>query len=424
MGMTGTEKILTRVCGKSALRPGEIVYPDPDLVFVHDLMIAGCKTQFDGLGITSLFDADRVIFATDHTVLYTTPQDAARGAATRKAAREWGVKKFFDVGQGGHAHIFPMEMGYVTPGTFAFANDLHCTNYGAIGAMAVRTGGEILSVLATGTMWVEVPPSIRVTLTGSLQKGVYGRDFGFYLAHGFTSGHFGMEWDYRVLEFSGVALDGLSLSTRVAICNTATEIGVANIFFPPNEKIIAFASANTEKAVLPVFSDEDAEFEGELTVDLGDMEPQVVLPGSLDRICGVSEAAGKHVDHAYVGSCGSGMYEDLQVTAGFLKGKKVAATTRLFIVPGSVASARRMLSDGLMEIFIDAGAIVLPSGCGPCSQGNMAPLSAGEVSISTAATNGAGRMGAKDAEIYLASPATVACSAIAGKITDPRSYLS
>ncbi len=293
-----------------------------------------------------------------------------------------------------------------------------------MGAMAVRTGGEIISVLATGAMWVEVPFSIRVTLTGGIQKGVYGRDVGFHLAHEFTSKRFGAEWDYRVLEFAGPSLTELSLATRVAICNTATEIGVANLFFPPSDEIISNSLKCSRQAFSPVFSDEDASYECELALDLGVVKPKIVLPGSLANISDVTEAVGTRVDHAYVGSCGSGMYEDLQVTANFLKGRQVAHGTRLYIVPGSVASTKRLVDDGLMGIFIESGAIVLPSGCGPCLQGNMAPLTGGEVSISTAATNGMGRMGSKDASIFVASPATVACSAIAGKITDPRSFLS
>ena len=316
-----------------------------------------------------------------------------------------------------------MEMGMVQPGTFAFANDMHCSNNGAVGAVVMRTGTEIISVLATGTMWVEVPSTIQVTLTGKFKNGVYGRDLGYRLARNFTNGTFGVEWDYRVLEFAGDALNGLNLATRVAICNTVTEIGVANVFFPPNQEIIEDAKKCSKRPFTPVFSDADATYESKISVNLSELEPQIVLPGAPDRASDISAAEGQKVDHAFIGSCGSGMYEDLLTTAQILQGKKVAPGTRLFIVPGTTASSKRMVEEGLMTIFQDAGAIVLPAGCGPCTRGNMAPLTSGEVSISTGATNIAGRMGAKDADIYLASPATVACSAIAGKITDPRNVL-
>lgn len=420
MAMTATEKILARASGKGVVRAGDTVYPDPEIVIVHDGYVAASKTQLDELGIPRLFDPGRVVFATDHAVVYTTPQLVARGAATRKAARQWGVENFFDVGQGGHGHIFPMEMGMVVPGSFLFANDMHCTNNGAVGAVAMRTGTEIICVLATGTMWVEVPSTIRITLSGRLQHGVFARDLGYRLARDFTNGTYGVEWDYRVLEFSGDALERFNLAARVAVCNTVTEIGVANVFFPPNREIIAEAQTRTRRPFAAVYSDPDAHYEAELAIDLDRLAPQVVLPGAPDQAADISAAAGKKVDHAFIGSCGSGMYDDLVITARILKGNKVARGTRLFIVPGTTASAQRIVTEGLMSIFQDAGAIVLPAGCGPCTRGTMAPLASGEVSISTGATNTAGRMGAKDAEIYLASPATVACSAIAGRITDPR----
>jgi 3-isopropylmalate/(R)-2-methylmalate dehydratase large subunit len=422
MGMTATEKIFARASGLASVKAGETVYPDPEVVIVHDGYVASSKAQMDERGIPKLFDAERVVFATDHAVIYTTPQAVARGAAIRKAVAEWGVKNFYDVGQGGHGHIFPMEMGYVSPGTFAFANDSHCSNNGAIGAVVARTGTEIVCVMATGTLWIEVPFSIKVNLTGKLQDGVFGRDFGYRVARNFTNGTFKADWDYRVIEFGGPALEHLNLAQRVAMCNTLTEIGVANVFFPPSQEIIQWASERARRPFTPVYSDPDAHYEAEFTFDLGTLQPQIVLPGAPDQAADIGEALGRKVDHAYVGSCGSGMYEDLQVTARALKGRKVASGTRLFIVPGTVASARRMVAEGLMDIFQEAGAIILPAGCGPCTKGTGAPLAAGEVSICTAATNYAGRMGDKAAEIYLASPATVACSAVEGKITDPRTH--
>ncbi len=424
MGMTATEKILARASAQGAVRAGDTVYPDPELVIVHDGYVASSKAQLDELGIPKLFDPKRVVFATDHAVVYTTPQQVARGAAIRKAVKEWGVENFFDVGQGGHGHIFPMELGMVSPGTFLFANDMHCTNNGAIGAVAMRTGTEIICVLATGSMWVEVPSTIRVTLSGKLQKGVLARDFGYRLARDFTNGTYGVDWDYRVLEFAGDALNYLNLAARIAICNTVTEIGVANLFFPPNKEILAEVQGRAQRPFSPVYSDADANYEAELAIDLSLLTPQVVLPGAPDQAVDIAAAAGHNVDLAFIGSCGSGMYDDLVVTANILKGNRIASGTRLFIVPGTTASSARMVREGLMTIFQEAGAIVLPAGCGPCTRGNMAPLASGEVAITTGATNVAGRMGAKDAEIYLASPATVACSAVAGKITDPREFNS
>ena len=423
MGMTATEKILARASGVGAVRAGDTVYPDPDLVIVDDGYIEYSKKMLDERRIHKLFDPKRVTFVTDHAVVYTTPQLVARGAAIRQAVKAWGVENFYDVGQGGNAHILSLESGMVSPGSFLFANDSHTSNNGAIGAVGMRAGTEIVCVLATGTLWTEVPFSIRVTVTGRLQRGVFARDFGYRLARDFTNGTYAAEWDYRVLEFAGDALDHLNLAQRVAICNTVTEIGVTNVFFPPNEAIIDYAKARAQRRFTPVYSDANAHYEAAISIDLNKLGPQVVLPGAPDRATDIGEAVGRKVDHAFIGSCGSGMYDDLMVTAQVLQGKKVAAGTRLFIVPGTVASARRMVEEGLMKIFQDAGAIVLPAGCGPCTKGSMAPLASGEVSICTAVTNVPGRMGAKDAEIYLASPATVACSAVQGRISDPRAHL-
>jgi 3-isopropylmalate/(R)-2-methylmalate dehydratase large subunit len=422
MAMTATEKILARACGKTEVRAGDTVYPNPELVIVHDGYVASSKAQLDELGISRLFDQKRVVFVTDHAVVYTTPELAARGAAIRKAVKEWDVEKFFDVGQGGIGHLFPMEMGMVLPGSFLFANDMHCTNNGAIGAVAMRTGTEIICVLATGTMWVEVPSTIQITLSGRLQPGVFARDFGYRLARDFTNGTYGIEWDYRVLEFTGDALDHLNLAARVAVCNTVTEIGVANVFFPPNEEIIAYTEKRAQRPFTPVYSDPDADYEAKLAIDLNHLGPQVVLPGSPDQATDIEATVGRKVDHAFIGSCGSGMYDDMVVAAKILKGNRVAAGTRLFIVPGTTNIAGRALEEGLMSVFHAAGAMVLPASCGPCTRGTMAPLTSGEVSISTGTANFAGRYGAKDAEIYLASPATVACSAVTGRITDPRGF--
>lgn len=422
MGMTATEKVLARASGVGAIRAGETVFPDPELVIVHDGYIANSKQQLDELGIHKLFDPSRVMLVTDHWVVYTTPQQVARGAAIRKAVKEWGVENFFDAGRGGHGHIIPMEMGWVLPGSFVFANDMHCTNNGAVGAVAMRTGTEIIAVLATGTMWVEVPQTIRVTLTGRLAPGVVARDLGYRLARDFTNGAYGLDWDYRVLEFAGESLDGFNLDARVAVCNTVTEIGVANVFFPPNKAIIDQAEARKRRAFTPVFSDADATYEGEIRIDLDKLAPQVVLPGSPDQAADIAESAGRPIDHAFIGSCGSGMYDDISLAASILKGNTVANGVRFFVVPGTVALAQRMADEGLTRIFQEAGAVVLPPGCGPCTGGNMAPLTSGEVSICTAATNMHGRFGAKDAEIYLGSPATVACSAVKGRITDPRAF--
>lgn len=423
VGMNAAEKILARASGIAESRAGDIVYPTPDLVIIHDGVVMGAKRELDALGIDRLFDPDRVLMVTDHDVVYVSDRAAARGAFNRQAARQWGVRQFFDAGRGGHGHIFPIERGIVLPGTFYFDNDRHCTNSGGIGALAIRVGAEISRVLATGTTWTPVPHSVRLTVKGRLQTGVYARDLGFHVAKRLKEEEArGSSIDYRVLEFAG-ELDQFGLAARVSLCSSPTEMRAVGVFFPPSEEIIETARRRASRPFEPVFSDPDARYEAELVVDVARLEPQVALPGGPHRAADLSEVAGTPVNHAFIGSCGSGMYDDLLEAARIVRGRRLAAGVRLIIVPGSEESTRRMTRDGLLDVFHDAGAMIIPAGCGPCASGRTGLVHSGEVSISTAVGNAAGRMGARDAQLYLGSPATVAASAVAGRITDPREYL-
>ena len=421
MGMTAAEKILARASGLQSVRAGDIVYPVPDFVMIHDGVIMGAKEELDALGVDRLFDRERVMMVTDHDVVYINDRAVARGAFNRKAASAWGVTQFYDAGRGGHGHIFPTERGLLLPGMFYFDNDRHCTNAGGIGALAVRVGPEIGRVLATGTTWTLVPQTLRVNVIGRLQPGVYGRDLGFHLGKLIRSQD--IEIDYRVLEFGG-EIDPFSLAERIALCSTPTEIRAIAVFFPPSEAVLEYARERATREFTPVFPDADARYEAQLEVDVSRLEPQIALPGGPHKAADLAQVAGKRVDHAFIGSCGSGMYDDLETAASILKDRRVAPGVRLLVVPGSEDSTRRLHREGLLEVFQAAGAFVLPAGCGPCASGRMGLLHSGEVSICTATANAAGRFGAKDAEIYLGSPATVAASAVTGAITDPRTFLA
>jgi 3-isopropylmalate/(R)-2-methylmalate dehydratase large subunit len=414
MGMTMAEKMLARASGRASVKPGDIVTPTPELVIIHDGYVESAYKQLADIGYRRVTNPERVVFVTDHQVVYTSPLAIAQGGANRRIAKEWGITHFFDAGQGGHGHIFPMENGLVRPGMFLFAYDMHCTNFGAIGAFAMRAGPNVVSVLGMGSTWTVVPRTLRIELHGSLMPGVHPRDIGFWLSAELSSGRLGVEYDYRVVEFAGPFVDALPLAGRVALCNTLTEIGVIHILFPPP------SAADAIRDPSAVASDADANFESRLTLDLTALTPQVALPGRPDHVVAVEEAAGQAIDHAYLGSCGSGMYEDFRAAADWLGNRPVAAGVRLIVVPGTVEVSKRLAREGLLQVFLDAGAIVMPPGCGPCAGGVGGPLGSGEVSISTAATNGPGRMGAKDALCYLASPLTVAASAVMGRITDPR----
>ena len=222
-----------------------------------------------------------------------------------------------------------------------------------------------------------------------------------------------------MLEYAG-DLDQFDLAARAALCSSPTEMRAYGVFFPPSEAILAHAKARAKQPYTPVFPDADAQYDADLELDVSALEPQIALPGGVQNAVDLRQAAGTKIDHAFIGSCGSGMYEDMQAAAAVLKGRRIASHVRLFIAPGSEGSTKRMAREGLLQIFIDAGAVMLPAGCGPCNDAVVGPVHSGEVSISTAANNNFGRFGAKDAQLYLGSPATVAASAVAGEITDPR----
>ncbi len=419
MGMTAVEKVLAAKSGRASVRPGDVVSPDPDFIMIHDGVVMGAKRELDALGITKLATPDKVLMVTDHDVIYGSARAAERGAFNRRAAADWGVKNFYDVGRGGHGHIFPMESGLLLPGMFYFDNDRHATNAGAIGAFGFRMGGEISRVLATGTNWVMVPKTVRLTLRGKLKPGVHARDIGFRFAALLKQGGLAADLDYRVLEYAG-DLEQFDLAGRAALCSTPTEIRAYGVFVPPSEAILEHARAKAQRPFTPVYSDADARYDADLKMDISALEPQVSLPGSVENAVDVSAIEGTPVDHAFIGSCGSGMWEDLVAAADILKGRRLAPNVRLFVAPGSEATNRRLAAEGLLGTFIEAGAVMLPPGCGPCNDAVIGPVHSGEVSISTATNNNAGRFGAKDAKLYLGSPATVAASAVAGKIADAR----
>ncbi len=411
--MTAVQKILARASGLAQVVPGEVVYPVPELVIIHDGFVETAYRELHALGYGSVIDPHKVIFVTDHEVAYGSQRAVERGRNIRAIAKAWNVGALYDAGRGGHGHIFPIEAGLIRPGMFLFCYDMHCTNFGAVGALAMAAGTEVTSVLATGSLWTTVPETLRIDLHGRLAGGAHPRDVGFLLAQGFSQGRWSVQYDYRVVEFGGPGLASLDLAARVALCNSITEMGVANVLFDDDPPGISVANA-------PDFrSDPGAPYEARISFDLSAVEPQVALPGGPDRAERLSQVLGQPIDHATLGACGSGMYEDFAAAAQLLKGRRIADHVRMFVVPGTAATARRLADDGLAQIFVDAGAMLLPPGCGPCAGGLMAPLGPGEVSVATAATNHAGRFGAHEGEIYLASPVTVAASAVAGCLADP-----
>ncbi|WP_159595931.1 3-isopropylmalate dehydratase large subunit [Hydrogenophaga sp. BPS33] len=416
IAQTATEKILARASGLRHVRAGEVVSPQPDLVILHDGYIETAHRELSALGYASIVRPERVMFVTDHEVAYASPKAALRGKKIRDIARAWGVGQFFDVGRGGHGHLFPLERGFVQPGMYLSCYDMHCTTFGAVGALATAPGPEITTVLACGTLWEQVPATVRVELRGTPGPAVSARDIGFHITTLFARGELPAQHDNRVIEFCGDFADRLPRSERVALCNSLTEIGVANVLFHPIDGGAPVGAADWR-------SDADAAFESVISLDISALGPQVALPGGPHHGVDIDSVTGQHVDHTYIGSCGSGMYEDFVAAASVLHGRRIAEHVRLFIVPGTVDTAQRLVTEGLQSTFLAAGAVVLPPGCGPCAGGIMGPMADGEVSISTAATNHSGRFGSRTSQAYLASPWTVAASAVQGRITDPRTLL-
>ncbi len=416
-GQTTTEKILSRVVGRR-VRAGEIVEPTPDLVVIHDWYAATVGGVLDMFGVDKIVAPEKVMFVTDHEPLAVRPESATRQQKVREYAKKYGIGHFFDVGRGGHGHVFPVEMGMIHPGMYVAAYDTHVANYGAVGALGIPFSTEIADVLAFGSVWVKVPGTVHVKLRGRLHPWVLARDFAQKLIADLDPEIV----DYTTVEFSGPGLTTMPFDARFALCNTPLEIGAKSAIVVPDAVTKKYLmSRGVATADMPA-SDPDARFILEIEYDLGSIAPQVALPPRPDNVVSVTEVCGIRVHHAFIGSCASGVISDLRVAATVLRGRKIHPDVRMFITPATHAVLAEAADEGLLRIFAESGAIVTAPGCGPCAVGRIGPLASSEVSINTGTRNDPGRLGPSDAQIYLASAATVACSAVAGEIVDPREF--
>jgi len=417
-GATITEKILSRVEGRQ-VRAGEIIYPVPELVTVHDWYVVNFDKALTALGVDKLFDASKVVISTDHEPLAVSPQAAVRQKQVREIVRKYGITQFRDVGRSGLGHIFPIEEGIVLPGMFVEAYDVHVTNFGAVGVLALPFVIEISEILALGSVWVKVPETVRVDLVGELRPGTLIRD----VAQKLISDLGDELVDYSVVEFGGDALAKLDIEARQVLCNTPIDIGAKSALVEPDEVTRSYVTARTDRPFDMVRSDPDAVFRKRLTYDLSAIEPQVAVPPTPDNVVPVSDVIGRSVHHAFVGSCASGNLPELRAAASVLRGRTIHQDVRMFITPTTQQVAVEAAHEGLIEVFYRAGATVTVPGCGPCAGGRIGPMAPGEASINTGTRNDYGRLGAKDGDIYLASAMTVAASAVEGRIADPRNYL-
>lgn len=416
-GQTITEKILSRICGRR-VAAGEIVMPEAELVTVHDWYTVNAFRTLDDYGVTRLHDPARVLLVTDHEPLAVSPQAFARQQAVRGIARRFGVEHR-DSGRGGLGHVFPIEEGIVVPGMFVFAYDPHVTNYGAVGALGVAVLTEIPEVLACGSAWLAVPETLRVELAGRLPFGVFARD----AAQKLIGSHDAALFEDAVVEYGGPGLAALSLDARQTLCNTPVELGAVSSIVEPDARCLDYVAPRARRLMHPALPDADAAYRARVTLDLSGLAPQVALPPRPDNVVDVTEVAGRRVEHAFIGSCASGMLEDLRAAAAVLRGRQVAPGVRFIVTPATQQVASDAAAEGLMEVFLRAGAMVTAPGCGVCAGGRIGGVAAGEVSIGTGTRNEPGRLGAHEAVLHIAGPATVAASAVAGAIADPRPFL-
>ncbi|HYM90369.1 MAG TPA: 3-isopropylmalate dehydratase large subunit [bacterium] len=419
MSMTMAEKILARASGRRVVVPGEFVTGRVDFALLHDIFAASVFDLLRDARVSSVWDPARVAVVIDHLVPAPSAAAAAVHGRIREYVRAFGLDHFFDAGSG-ICHQLIAERGLIRPGQLLLGTDSHTTTAGALGAGGTGIGtSEMAFVLATGELWLQVPPTIRVDLVGRLGAGVMWKDVILALAR--RIGTDGAQ--YRALEFGGPGAAQADLAGRLTVSNMAVELGAKFGLFPADGTTLAHFRACGVDAD-PFGPDADAAYEQVIVAELESLDPQVALPHAVDNVRPVREVEGIAIDQAFIGSCTNGRLEDLRIAAQILAGRRVHPRTRLLVAPASREIERQAAREGLLNSLLDAGALLLPTGCGPCFGGHLGLLAAGERCIGTHNRNFSGRMGSPQAEIFLASPATVAASALYGRITDPRGVIS
>jgi 3-isopropylmalate/(R)-2-methylmalate dehydratase large subunit len=415
MGHTFVEKVLARKAGLDSVVPGQIVTVRPDKLLTHDntSAIAG---QFRKIGVSKMADPDMSVIVLDHVVPAASETYAASHQATRQFVAEQGISAFYDIGEGICHQVLP-EKGHAWPGAVIVGSDSHTPTYGAFGAFAAGIGRtEAAAVMATGQIWLRVPESLRIVVNGTLPERVMAKDvilhvIGDLLADGAN---------YCSVEFAGETVRGMSIASRMVLTNMAAEMGAKNAVVEPDEVTRAWLQGRVKHDFDEVHADPDATYERVITYDVSGFAPQVAKPHTVDNVVPVTEVAGTPINQALVGTCTNGRLEDLAAAAEILRGKHIATSVRLLVLPASREVLLAAIEQGIVSDLVAAGATLLNPGCGPCLGAHEGCMAPGEVTISTANRNFKGRMGSKEAFIYLGSPATVAASALAGVITDPR----
>jgi 3-isopropylmalate/(R)-2-methylmalate dehydratase large subunit len=416
MGMTMTQKILAAHAGRRSLAAGDLIEARVDLVLGNDITAPVAIREFSRIGARRVFDKRKVVLVPDHFAPNKDIKAAEQCRMMREFAREQGIVNYFEVGLMGIEHVLLPEKGLVVAGDAVVGADSHTCTYGALGAFATGVGStDMAAAMATGKCWFRVPKAIRVELQGTPGRFVAGKDVILHLI-GLT----GVDGaNYRSLEFSGTGLRRLSMDSRLTMANMAIEAGAKNGIFPVDKSCVAYLKARASRPWKAFEPDGDAEYEKVYEIDLGRIPPTVACPHLPSNTRPAAELGDVAVDQVVIGSCTNGRLEDLRTAASLLKGRRVARGVRTIVIPGTQEIYRQALREGLIEIFIAAGAAVSTPTCGPCLGGHMGILAKGERALSTTNRNFRGRMGHADSEIYLAGPAVAAATAVTGKITDP-----
>lgn len=420
MNMTIVEKILAQKSGKSVVKPDEIVEVSVDLAMTHDALGAHTIAKFKELEAEKVWDPEKIVVIMDHYVPNKDVDVAKKCLRIKKFVIEQGIENYYEVGKGGICHQVLVEKGHVLPGMVVVGTDSHMTMSGVMGAFATGIGVDEMAVIfKTGKLWERVPATVRINIAGALLSPLTSKDLMLFILKrlGLSGAIF------KSLQFTGSTIHEMSIESRMVLTNMAIETGATNGIIEPDQNTLDYLEQRTNRPFQVIQSDPDAEYAQVLEFHTDEIkEPMVAVPSKPSNGVWVSEIVGTKIDQAFIGACTNGRLEDLRIAARILKGRKVSKYTKAIIIPASQEVYKAALREGLIEIFIEAGAVVGTPTCGPCMEAHMGILGPDEVCISSANRNFEGRVGDITSKIFLASPATVAASAIHGKISDPREF--
>lgn len=420
MGMTMTEKILAVHAGLSNVKPGQLIKAKVDIVLGNDITAPVAFREFNKIGVATVFDKDKVALVPDHFTPNKDIKSAEQALAMKQFAKTHNISHYYEIGRMGVEHVILPEQGVVGPGDVIIGADSHTCTYGALGAFSTGVGStDMAAAMAIGETWFKVPETIRFELTGEMQPTVSGKDVILYII-----GMIGVDGAlYQSMEFGGLGLANLTIDDRLTMANMAIEAGAKNGIFEVDDITLQYVEGRTERPYTVFAPDADAVYCKTIPIDLSKIPLQVAFPHLPENTKNIDDVGSVAIDQVVIGSCTNGRLSDLAVAAEILKGRRVNPDVRVIIIPGSQAVYLEAMQKGYLETFINAGAIVSTPTCGPCLGGHMGILAKGERALATTNRNFVGRMGHPESEVYLASPAVAAASAILGRIAGPKEVI-